>query len=229
MAIVNSGRIPPLIRTKKPAWMKHSISAASELQELLLPENDLEKKLLHTAPFREGLMWGEPRFGHPEGMVALHVREVLDNVDRLKLPAHQRQQLRLIAFAHDTFKFKEPKVYPRDWSRHHAVLARQFMDAYTDDKVVLTILEWHDEAFYIWRRLFLRKQEEKAHKQLQNLLNLMDDMLDMYYYFFRCDTMTGDKLQSPLEWFTRVVKDQGVELILPFGESQNTKRNSSQG
>ena len=37
------------------------------LDTLLQPESDLEKLLLTLPEFQQGLRWGEPRFGHPEG------------------------------------------------------------------------------------------------------------------------------------------------------------------
>ena len=69
------------------------------LVNLLRPENDLERALLAVPEFQIGLDWGEPRFGHPEGKVAYHIREVLDNVDQIKnLTPNERRRLRLITF-----------------------------------------------------------------------------------------------------------------------------------
>lgn len=211
MEIGNSRDTLPATPRQKSPWMKHIISGSSDIAKLLQPETSLEKELLRTPEFQQGLMWGEPRFGHPEGKVVLHVREILDNIERLPISSKNREQLRLIAFVHDTFKYMEPKDTPRRREQHHAVLARQFIEHYSDDPVVLKVTELHDEAFYIWRRQFLRNQAELAQKQLPEMLNQVDGMLDMYYYFFRCDTMTGDKLQSPLHWFQGIVKKNGVD------------------
>ena len=52
---------------------------------LLRPETDLERRLLAQPDFQRGLHWGLPRFGHPEGKILYHIREVLDNVDKLKV------------------------------------------------------------------------------------------------------------------------------------------------
>ncbi|MBK7336144.1 MAG: hypothetical protein IPJ00_08225 [Saprospirales bacterium] len=62
----------------------------------------------------------------------LHVREIMDNIDRLDIDPAIRLKLRLIALVHDTFKNVEDKSIPRDRSRHHAVLARKFLEDYTD-------------------------------------------------------------------------------------------------
>ena len=171
-------------------------------EELLEPESALEKKLLTIPDFSNGLHWGTPRFGHPEGKVLFHVRDILDNVDRLHLSsAHARERLRLIAFAHDTFKCIESKDrQPRDWSKHHAVLARRFMESYTDDEVILDIIQWHDEAYYCWRMAAIYRNPSDAELRLAKLFDKIGNHLPLYYQFFICDTRTGDKNQAPIKW-----------------------------
>ena len=172
-------------------------------EELLKPESPLETKLLAIPDFNTGLHWGKPRFGHPEGSILLHIREVLDNIDQLDLSsALARERLRLIAFAHDTFKHLEcPKRQPRDWSKHHGVLARQFMEQHTSDPTVLNIIQWHDEVFYCWRMAVIYHNPAAAEKRLAALLDYINDDLLLYYQFFICDTQTGDKYQGPIKWF----------------------------
>jgi hypothetical protein len=94
--------------------MKELLPLRVDYLEELQPETELEYMLLRDPEFTTGLGWGIPRYGHPEGEVYKHIREVLENVDLLQLAPKERQQLRLIAFAHDTFKYKEAKGYPRD-------------------------------------------------------------------------------------------------------------------
>lgn len=182
------------------------------LPVLLRPETALEYALLATQEFQDGLTWGEPRFGHPEGKVGLHVREVLENVDRLpNLTTLQRTQLRLITLAHDTFKCKEIRGTPRDWSKHHGAIARQFMEGFTKDPVVLDIIETHDDAYYAWLNTRRGDDSNLQHKTLPNLLNRVGYCLQMYYLFFKCDTLTGDKTQAPVSWFEHHV--DGIEVI----------------
>lgn len=178
---------------------------------LLRPETDLEHQLLLHPDFQRGLHWGKPRFGHPEGKVLYHIREVLDNVELLKTDANTRRQLRLITFVHDTFKRVEHKGQPRDWSRHHAVLARQFMEQFTDEAAVLEVLELHDEAYYAWRMQFLYHDAVAGKQRLQRLLHRIAPHLQLYYLFFKCDTRTGDKIQTPLKWFESTI--EGITLV----------------
>jgi len=178
-----------------------------DFSEILRPETPLEQQLLQEEAFCKGLAWGQPRFGHPEGPVYKHIREVLDNIDLLGIEGTARTQLRLVAFAHDTFKYQEPKSIPRDWSKHHGILAREFMEQFTDDKTVLNLLQWHDEAFYSWRCIFVYRLPERGWQRLERLRKHIGKDLQLYYWFFKCDTETGDKDQTPLRWFEQAVPE----------------------
>jgi len=185
--------------------MKTSRNYGAQHLELLQPETPLEWRLLQDETFCEGLNWGRPRFGHPEGKVYRHIREVLDNIDALGVRGCTRERLRLIAFSHDTFKYREVRGFPRDWARHHGMLARRYMEAWTNDQAVLDILELHDEAFYAWRCIFVYRMPQKGKQRLQRLLHRVKECLQLYYLFFKCDTETGDKKQAPLNWFEQAV------------------------
>ncbi|MCO6489264.1 MAG: hypothetical protein J5I98_12645 [Phaeodactylibacter sp.] len=182
-----------------------------DLESILQPETALERRLIQDPEFRRGLGWGIPRFGHPEGEVYKHIREVLDNIDRFDISADEREKLRLITFVHDTFKHLEDKSYPRDWSKHHGVYARRFLERHYDDPVVLRIVELHDEAYYAWRHKHLYHQHWEGTERLRRLLDAMGDDIQLYYLFFKADTQTGDKNQAPLKWFEMVVKD--IEVV----------------
>lgn len=178
----------------------YQIADESEIELLLLPETELEATLLRLPAFRQGLMWGEPRFGHPEGKVVLHVREVMDNIDKLDIAPLTRRRLRLIALVHDAFKYLEDKSTPRNWDRHHAVIAREFLEAYTSDRAVLDVIELHDEAYYAWRAIHLYRNIEEGESRFERLLDRLGENRDLYFHFFKCDTETGDKNQAPLRW-----------------------------
>ncbi len=186
----------------------------AELLDTLRPETPIEQALFEEDAFIRGLLWGSPRFGHPEGQIWKHIREVLDNIDRLQLSSADRRRLRLIAFAHDTFKYKEDKSWPRDWTRHHGVFARDFLSAFTRDCPVLVIAELHDEAFYSWRLRHLFNQPAAGEERLQRLLKQIHGFEQLYYSFFWCDTRTGDKNPAPLHWF-----EDYVPVISPLPRS----------
>ena len=196
-----------LTKTNILRLIKLPMEEAINIEELIRPETLLENAILENPTFRKGLLWGEPRYGHPEGKIVLHIQEVLENIENLNLDAETRRKLRLIAIVHDTFKNVEPKAYPRDWSRHHSVLAKEFLEQYSDEKDVLNVVELHDEAYYAWRMIALYGQKEKGEKRLERLLDRIGNDLPLYYLFFKCDTETGDKIQAPLKWFTKIVQE----------------------
>jgi len=70
----------------------------AELQVVLQPETALEASFLKDAEFCRGLVWGVPRFGHPEGTIWAHILEVNDNIDRLPIDAETRRKLRIICW-----------------------------------------------------------------------------------------------------------------------------------
>lgn len=192
--------------------MKNSLGEEINIGAFLKPETALEKQLITFGEFRQGLFWGKPRYGHPEGMVLYHIREVLDNIDLLEVNEETRSRLRIIAFTHDTFKYIEEKSgIPRDWSKHHSVLARKFMEPIINDKAVLDIIELHDEAYYFWRLKHLYKREEEGNSRMHEFLRRIGDNIQLYYLFFKCDTRTGDKIQAPLKWFEKTFKN--IEVV----------------
>lgn len=168
------------------------------IEEIIHAETALENRLLSEPEFRQGLLWGKPRFGHPEGTIALHINEVLDNIDKLPIQEYERTTLRLVAIAHDTFKNKEDRTIPRNWNMHHSVIAKNFMKKYSNDPVLLQTIELHDEPFYCWLHMH-RGETELAEQRLQKLLRQTINF-NMLYLFFVCDTLTGDKVLAPLLW-----------------------------
>ncbi|NJL76182.1 MAG: HD domain-containing protein [Saprospiraceae bacterium] len=179
---------------------------------VLKPENELELLFLDRIDFLMGLDWGVPRYGHPEGKIMYHIWEVLENIDCIpNLQPDQRMRLRVIAFVHDTFKYNEPRNRPRDWSKHHSVLAREFLAQFTEDTASLLITELHDEAYYAWQAFKLYRKPHKSAIRKQTLLERVGEYLQLYYLFFICDTKTGDKIQAPVHWFETTTEE--IEVV----------------
>ena len=192
--------------------MKNALHEGINIIELLKPETKLENELIDVAEFRKGLFWGKPRFGHPEGMVVYHIKDVLDNIQQLDVSVETREQLRTIAYSHDTFKYLEEKIGKGpDRSNHHSILARKFMENYTTDQGLLDVIEYHDEAYYCWRLQHLYNRKEEGTARMNEMLDKLKDNIQLFYLFFKCDTQTGDKIQAPLHWFEKTVDN--IQLI----------------
>lgn len=182
----------------------------SKFTNALHPENDLELHLLSIPEFVEGLQWGIPRYGHPEGEVYKHVQEVLWNIDHLKIGPLLRKDLRLIAFCHDTFKHVEDKNRKTGGGPHHGLLARHFMQQFDVPEYLLDIIEWHDEAYYCWRTASSTQHYAQGIARLHLFMQKLGDNLQLFYLFFKCDTRTGDKIQAPVKWFEKLAI--GIEI-----------------
>jgi len=174
--------------------------------------SDLEVRIMENPEWQEGLFFGKPRYGHPEGKIIKHIYEVLENVEnlRLRISAQDYHDLRLITLIHDTFKHKVDESKPRIGANHHAYIARKFAENYISEKRILDIIEMHDEAYHAWKCCYYEQNPQKSEERLNKLLARLGGNLQLFYKFFVCDTQTGDKNQDSLRWFEQKT---GLERI----------------
>jgi hypothetical protein len=166
----------------------------------LAPITDLEQRLLAAPELRAGLAWGSRRWGHPEGAVREHVAALLE---RITDDDPLRDDLRVLALVHDSFK---AAVRPGErWSRDndHAVLARRFAERFTDDERLLAALELHDEPYWIWRNA------GAPASCLAAMLKRIPDV-ELYAHFVELDASTEGKDLSFLWWFRRELALAGL-------------------
>lgn len=195
--------------------MTHVTSNAEiSINSYIRPETELEKLIVSDPDWVAGAIWGEPRWGHPEGKVLYHIRHVLDNVDKAA-PAGSsdelmRQRLRLVAIIHDSFKYLEDNTKPRKPNKHHAVIAYRFAKKYITDNVVLDAILLHDNAYYAWVALQYHRPDIST-MMMRPVQERLGEHMQLYYLFYKCDTRTGDKTQAPLAWFEQEIK--GIEVV----------------
>jgi len=180
----------------------------NEIKNLIKPENGIESAICNDDEFISGVIWGRIRSGHPEGQVIYHVKEVLENIDKFYGDDEDRENLRLIAILHDTFKFKVDRNKPKVGANNHGMIARKFAENFIDDNVILKIIELHDEAYNAWQKGGRHGDWYGAERRANQLIRglLMDECLDLYVKFYRCDNATGDKEQDNYEWFIKLIK-----------------------
>jgi len=176
-----------------------------DVTALLEPETELERRIMAEPRWQAGAHWGEPRPGHPEGTVLLHLVEVLANLDRFGLAPDVRRRLRLVALVHDAFKREVDRSRPRVGDNHHAVIARRFLAAFTDDEDVLEITELHDDAFNAWAVGHRHGRWAEAEARARELIRRLGGRLELYLVFYRADNATGDKRPESRCWFECLV------------------------
>jgi len=84
-------------------------------------------------------------------------------------------------------------------------LARNFLAQFTDDLLLLELLEWHDEAYHAWKIAFKHNNIILANRKIKQLLHIFGSDITLFQQFFICDSATGDKIKHPVEWFAKVL------------------------
>ena len=171
----------------------------------VVPETELERRIVSDPDWQEGAAWGDPRPGHPEGAVSAHIEEVLRNIDAIAVDHDDRERLRLVAIVHDTFKHRVEHGRPRTGEDHHAMIARRFAERYIDDSDLLDVIELHDEAYNAWVKGERGRDWPAAAARARRLIDRLGPSLGLYVRFFRADNATGSKNRMPLQWFERVI------------------------
>jgi hypothetical protein len=181
----------------------------------ITPDTELERALLADPRLRAGLEWGAPRPGHPEGRVADHVAAILAAIapdDPL------RDDLRLLAIAHDSFKAEVRPDEPWSHDNDHATLARRFAERYVADERLLTTLELHDEPYWIWRHA------EAPERALRRLLERLPDT-ELFARFVELDAANDGKDLSFLWWFRRELAIAGRRPTHPIAAADGGSDN----
>jgi hypothetical protein len=161
------------------------------------PENELERAVSGDPVLLEGLRWGQPRSGHPEGSVGAHVRDLLATIDDWREPEPRRSELRFLALVHDSLKYQVKDWLPRTGPNHHAVRARRFAERYTDDERLLATIELHDRPYAIWKRM--RRTGRRQDEALDRMLERVPDPA-LFLRFVELDGSTEGKNREPIEW-----------------------------
>lgn len=167
--------------------------------------SNLERRILASEAWLEGVCYGKPRKGHPEGKIIYHVLEVLKNIAELDCSPEERKKLRLLAILHDSFKHMGSTDEPRIGSNHHGYFAKEFaLSLGIESTELLKVLELHDEAYYIWTNANKTKDWATAEVAARALLDELGEAKELYVKFYECDCKTGDKSHAPFEWFNDI-------------------------
>src|SRR5688572_5570604 len=170
------------------------------------PENDVEERLARDPELLEGLAWGEPREGHPEGSIAAHVGHLLDELEEWDEPAVRRKQLRFITLVHDSFKGDVIEQLPKVGRNHHADRARRFAERYTQDAAVLQAILHHDRPYALWRKM--RRKGKLDERGFERMLDEIPD-LDLFVRFVELDGSTEGKNREPIHWLREELGRRG--------------------
>jgi hypothetical protein len=181
-------------------------AAAASLVPGFEPETDLERALIADPELREGLAWGRPRKGHPEGSVGAHVADLLETIERWGETGGRRAELRVLALVHDSMKYRVRDWLPKTGENHHAVRARRFAERHIGDERLLAAIEQHDRPYALWRKL--QRTGRLDEKGFARMLERIPD-LDLFVRFVELDGSTEGKDPEPIEWLKRELAGRG--------------------
>jgi hypothetical protein len=107
-------------------------------------------------------------------------------------------KLELLVHTHDTLKAESVLGVPTLEPRNHASLARDFLAQFLDDKELLTIVQYHDEPFALWRQV-----QSKGCCDSERWGNLCGALSDwsLFALFIVVDSSTVGKDPNPRRWF----------------------------
>ncbi len=171
-----------------------------ELVPGFAPESELERALIRDRELREGLAWGRPRKGHPEGTVGAHVAALLETIDRWGESGARRAELRFVALVHDALKFRVRDWMPKTGGNHHAMRARRFAERFTSDERLLGTIEQHDRPYALWRKV--RRTGRLDERGTERMLERIPDR-DLFVRFVELDGSTEGKNPDPIKWLRR--------------------------
>jgi hypothetical protein len=163
--------------------------------------------VLEDPVLQEGLAWGKPRRGHPEGTVGAHVADLLETIERWAETGKRREELRFLALVHDSLKYKVRDWLPHTGENHHAARARRFAEAYTDDERLLATIEQHDRPYSLWRKA-RRKGRTDDHAITEMIERIPD--VDLFLRFVELDGSTEGKNHEPIRWLKSELAQRGL-------------------
>ena len=170
-------------------------------------ESELERALTSERELLQGLRWGEPRKGHPEGSVGAHVGDLLEGLEAWGEPEPRRSELRFIALVHDSFKHQVSDRLPATGENHHAMRARRFAERFTHDERLLATIELHDRPYALWRRARRRGRLDEG--SFERMLERIPDPL-LFLRFVELDGSTRGKDPEPVRWLRRQLGERGI-------------------
>ena len=187
---------------------------ASDLIPGFEPQSELERALVAQPELLEGLAWGAPRKGHPEGAVGAHVADLLQRLDEEETDACLRADLRFCVLVHDSFKYQVATSRPRTGQNHHAMRARRFAERFTDDERLLATVELHDRPYAIWRRM--QRKGELDVDAVETMVRRIPDP-ELFLRFVELDGSSAGKTAEPIEWLRSELERRGLVLARQAG------------
>jgi hypothetical protein len=157
-------------------------------------------RIISDPRYIKNIEYGEPRSGHPEGKIKVHIADLEQNLERLapQISEDQYWKLKFLIHVHDTFKAEAIPDSPILSPDSHASLARKFASEFTEDTDLLNMVQFHDVNFVLWRQYEATGSYDQG--RFRSLLDTIQDW-DLFLLFLIMDGSTKGKDPEKLRWF----------------------------
>jgi hypothetical protein len=155
--------------------------------------------IVRDPQYLQGIAWGEPREGHPEGTIRAHIEDLERRLGtiRSRLVEDDYWKLQILIHTHDTFKGQAAEGAAIVDANSHASLARGFLASFCSDEDLLNMVQYHDEPYALW--LQAQSKGEYDHDRMISLLATIADW-DLFLTFAIIDGCSPGKSREPLRW-----------------------------
>ena len=162
--------------------------------------------------YLKNIEYGKPRPGHPEGKVKFHITELEANLEKLRprITEEQYWKLKFLIHVHDTFKVDAIPDSSIESPNSHASLARKFASEFTDEADLLTMIQFHDLNFALWKQFAATGSYNVG--RFSKLLDTIMDW-DLFLMFLIIDGCTQGKDPEKLRWFINEVRKHKETVV----------------
>ena len=173
---------------------------------------DIVEQIVSDPRYLKNIEYGEPRSGHPEGKVKLHIAELEGILEKFasRVSEGQYWKLKFLIHVHDTFKAEAIPNSPIESPNSHASLARAYASEFTDDTDLLNMIQFHDVNYALWK-----EYAATGSYDLERLSRLLDTILDwdLFLIFVIIDGSSVGKDLEKLRWFIREVRKSKATVV----------------
>ena len=158
------------------------------------------EKVIADPRYLKNIEYGEPRSGHPEGKVKLHIAELEKILEKFtsRISEEHYWKLKFLIHVHDAFKANAIPNSRIENPNSHASLARKFASEFTDDADLLNMLQFHDVNYALWK-----EYAATGSYDLERFSRLLDTIVDS----------SVGKDPEKLRWFVREVRKSKATVV----------------
>jgi hypothetical protein len=163
--------------------------------------------------YQANIEYGEPRPGHPEGKVKVHIAQLEANLEALAhrgISEGDYWKLKFLIHVHDTFKAEADQDVPILHPRSHASLAKAFAAQFISDADLLAMIQFHDENYALWQQY--ARTGAYSQERFRALLRAIHNW-DLFLMFTLIDGATPGKDREKLAWFVNEVRKYEATIV----------------